>query len=208
MEASSIRRWSSLCIGITAIVYGGVALIVKADDIGLHLATNGYTGLGRAFGRGLVKAMPGFMQTLSIVGTAAMVWVGGGIILHGLAGLGWDAPEHWVQSAAHAVSTIAPIPGVLGWLTTAVLSGILGLVLGFILIPVAQYIIAPVLGMFRKERAGPRAPSGFNGTDNPVASPAKAGRSASRHSRRVEISGIPAFAGKAGESAGLVPAII
>lgn len=143
-----------VAIGITAIVYGGVALIVKADDIGLHLATNGYTGLGRAFGRGLVKAMPGFMQTLSIVGTAAMVWVGGGIILHGLAGLGWDAPEHWVQSAAHAVSTIAPaIPGVLGWLTTAVLSGILGLVLGFILIPVAQYIIAPVLGMFRKERA-------------------------------------------------------
>lgn len=143
-----------VAIGITAVVYGGVALIVKADDIGLHLATNGFTGPGRAFGRGLVKAMPGFMQTLSIVGTAAMVWVGGGIILHGLAGLGWDAPEHWVEGIAHTVAAIAPaIPGVLGWLTTAALSGLLGLILGFALIPVAQYAIAPLLGLFRGRKA-------------------------------------------------------
>lgn len=142
-----------VAVGITALVYGGVALIVKADDIGLHMATNGYTGFGRAFGRGLVKGMPGFMNALSIVGTAAMVWVGGGIILHGLAGLGFAAPEHWVHELAHAAGGVVPaLEGFLAWLTTATLSGVLGLVLGFVLIPVAQYAVEPMLAMFRKPK--------------------------------------------------------
>ncbi|MCD7059292.1 DUF808 domain-containing protein [Pelagibacterium xiamenense] len=142
-----------VAFGITGIVYGGVALIVKADDFGLYLAKNGRTGWGRALGRGIVKAMPGFMKTLALVGTAAMVWVGGGIIVHGLAGFGLDAPEHWIEDAAHAVEAIVPaIGGVIGWLTTATLAGILGLIVGFVLIPVAEYAIAPVLGIFRKEK--------------------------------------------------------
>jgi predicted DNA repair protein MutK len=143
-----------VAVGITAMVYGGVALIVKADDIGLHMATNAYTGAGRSFGRGLVKAMPVFMKVLSAVGTAAMVWVGGGIILHGLAGLGVAGPEHWVHDIAHATGTVIPaLEGFLSWLTTAALSGILGLILGFILIPVAEHAVAPVLNLFRKEKA-------------------------------------------------------
>ncbi len=143
-----------VAIGITVIVYGGVALIVKADDFGLHLATNGMTGLGRAFGRGIVKAMPGFMKLLSIVGTAAMVWVGGGIILHGLAGLGFDAPEHWVEDVSHAVAEAVPsIPEIAGWFTTAALSGVVGLVLGLLLIPVIQFAVAPFIGMFRKQKS-------------------------------------------------------
>src|SRR4029079_4745968 len=75
-------------IGITVAVYGAVALIVKADDFGVALAGNDRTsvlaGLGRAFGRALVVGMPVFLAILSAVGTAAMIWVGGGIVLHGL----------------------------------------------------------------------------------------------------------------------------
>ena len=75
-------------IGITVAVYGVVALIVKADDLGVALASNDrvsvFTGIGRALGRALVRGMPVFLTMLSAVGTAAMIWVGGGIVLHGL----------------------------------------------------------------------------------------------------------------------------
>jgi uncharacterized protein len=73
-------------VGITMLVYGAVALIVKADDIGVALARNGSLGLTRALGRALVKGVPPFLKALSLVGTAAMLWVGGGIVVHGLAG--------------------------------------------------------------------------------------------------------------------------
>lgn len=142
-----------VAVGITGLVYGGVALIVKADDFGLYLAKNARSGLARAFGRGLVTAMPGFMKALSAIGTAAMVWVGGGIVLHGLAGLGVTAPEHWVEDISHAIGALIPaLSDVLGWLTTATLSGLLGLTLGFLLIPLAQYAIGPILALFRKAR--------------------------------------------------------
>ncbi|WP_164172069.1 DUF808 family protein, partial [Streptococcus pneumoniae] len=79
-------------IGITVAVYGAVALIVKADDIGLALARSRARsvigGLLRGFGRGLVKGMPVFVGILGVVGTAAMIWVGGGIIVHGLESYG------------------------------------------------------------------------------------------------------------------------
>ena len=83
-------------IGITAFVYGGVALIVKMDDIGLHMARRGRFAPTRALGRGLVRGMPPFMRVLSAVGTAAMLWVGGSIVTHGLEVLGWGwlGPSH------------------------------------------------------------------------------------------------------------------
>ena len=68
---------------LTIGVYGAVALIVKMDDIGLHLSRRQNKG-SQAFGRGLVKAMPVTMEALTLIGTAAMLWVGGGIIVHGL----------------------------------------------------------------------------------------------------------------------------
>ena len=74
-----------VAIGITVAVYGAVALIVKADDVGVALAKNdgaSATGsMSRAFGRALVLGMPGFLTFLSAAGTAAMIWVGGGIIV-------------------------------------------------------------------------------------------------------------------------------
>ena len=109
-------------VAITALVYGGVALIVKADDLGLRMAARGRMAAARAAGRGIVRAMPGVLTALSVVGTAAMVWVGGSIVVHGLAGLGWAGPEHAVEALAHAA-------GGLGWAATIVADGAIGLVL-------------------------------------------------------------------------------
>ncbi|MDB5622755.1 MAG: hypothetical protein JWR39_1318 [Devosia sp.] len=132
-------------IGITIAVYGAVALIVKADDFGLFMAKHGRTGPGRAFGRGVVTGMPGFMKVLSLVGTAAMTWVGGSIVAHGLYEFGWDLPEHIIEGAAHwAELTFAPIAGFAGWFATAFVDFFFGLLLGALLIPVASHVITPL----------------------------------------------------------------
>lgn len=138
-------------VGITALVYGAVALLVKADDFGVLLARQGRLDLTRALGRWLVRAMPGFMSALGIIGTAAMIWVGGGIILHGLAGFGLAAPEHWIESAAEwAAHTLPAIGGFAGWAVTAFIDGIFGLIFGLLMIPVAGYVVAPLWRMARR----------------------------------------------------------
>jgi predicted DNA repair protein MutK len=117
-------------IGITIGVYGVVGLIVKMDDIGLHLAEK-RSAATRALGRGLVKAMPALMEFLSIVGTAAMVWVGGGILVHGLENLGVHEPAGMIHHAAEAVAHAAgSLGGIAGWFVTALASGLFGLVIG------------------------------------------------------------------------------
>lgn len=131
---------------ITVAVYGAVALIVKMDDVGLHLAAKGRTSGGRALGRGLVLAMPKLMAFLSTVGTAAMLWVGGNIVIHGLEVTHvWEWPyqtiHHIAEVAAHAVPSAQ---GLVEWLVTAALDGVFGLILGLLLIPVATRIIAPL----------------------------------------------------------------
>jgi predicted DNA repair protein MutK len=119
-----------VALAITAGVYGVVAIIVKLDDVGLHLAKRDSAAV-QALGRGMVKAMPVIMSALATIGTAAMIWVGGGIIVHGLAGLGWAAPEHVIHHAAETVAGAVPgLHGVLAWVVTAVGSGIVGLVVG------------------------------------------------------------------------------
>ena len=132
-------------VGITIVVYGAVALIVKADDFGVWMARNARTGLGRGFGRGLVSAMPGFMQVLSLVGTAAMTWVGGSIVAHGLFEFGLDWPEHFIESAAHWAERAFPaIESVAGWFATASVDFAFGLALGALLIPVAALVVTPI----------------------------------------------------------------
>ncbi len=145
-------------IGITLLVYGGVALIVKADDFGLFMAKRARTRAGRAFGRGLVTGMPVFMQILGVVGTAAMIWVGGGIVIHGLVSFGFAWPDHLLEAAeeaaAHAIPAIADFAA---WAVGALLSGLAGVALGMLLIPVAQYAISPlwkaIKGMLPKRKA-------------------------------------------------------
>ncbi|UZK67431.1 DUF808 domain-containing protein [Sphingomonas sp. M1-B02] len=117
-------------IGITVLVYGVVGLIVKMDDIGLHLAER-RAAATRALGRGLVKGMPVLMAMLSIVGTAAMIWVGGGILVHGLEVLGVHEPAGTIHHAAEAVAHAGgAIGGFVGWLVTAAASGLIGLLVG------------------------------------------------------------------------------
>ena len=131
---------------VTVAVYGAVALIVKMDDIGLHMAANQRTKAARAFGRGLVHAMPKLMTFLSVVGTAAMLWVGGNIVVHGLEVTHlWLWPyasiHHLAQVAAAAVPTAA---GLVGWFVTAFFDGIFGLILGAALVFAMEKAIAPL----------------------------------------------------------------
>jgi predicted DNA repair protein MutK len=131
-------------IGITAAVYGAVALIVKADDAGLALAARG-SGAVAALGRGIVAGMPPFLKALGVVGTAAMLWVGGGIVIHGLEEFGLGAVGHLVHDLQHAVGD-----GALGWLAGAAASGVFGLALGAALIPAVEHVIAPVARGIRR----------------------------------------------------------
>jgi predicted DNA repair protein MutK len=119
-----------VAVVITVLVYGAVALIVKMDDIGLHLAKRG-SAAARATGRFLLKAMPVLLIFLAAVGTAAMLWVGGGILLHGAGELGLHGPADVAHAAQHAVEgATGALGGLLGWLTYAVASALVGLVMG------------------------------------------------------------------------------
>jgi predicted DNA repair protein MutK len=135
-------------IGITVGVYGVVALIVKADDAGVALARNEKASvigrLSRALGRALVLGMPAFLAFLSAAGTAAMIWVGGGIIVHGLEGYGLTSIGHAIDAAAEAAAhALSPIAGVVEWIVMAAGSGVVGLLIGAALIPVTGFVVAP-----------------------------------------------------------------
>ncbi|OBX18446.1 ABC transporter [Erythrobacter sp. QSSC1-22B] len=120
-------------IAVTVFVYGAVALIVKMDDLGLHLAEKP-SQLARSVGRGLLKAMPVLLVALSFVGTIAMLWVGGGIILHGMHELGLHTLSDWAHDAQVAVEgATGGLAGVLGWATYAALSALVGLALGVVI---------------------------------------------------------------------------
>ncbi|PZQ61171.1 MAG: DUF808 domain-containing protein [Sphingomonas taxi] len=109
---------------ITAGVYGVVALIVKADDVGLYLARRP-SALAQAIGRGLVKGVPVLMRALAIIGTAAMIWVGGDLLIHNVAAVGLPGPAAFVHHLAEAAGGGAP-----GWIVSAAISGVLGLIVG------------------------------------------------------------------------------
>ena len=143
LEAATL---ATVAVGITLAVYGAVALIVKADDLGLWMAAKGRLGLTRALGRGIVTAMPGFMKLLMVVGTAAMLWVGGSIIVHGLAEMGWHGPEEAIKHYAVAVADLGAESwrAALEWTGKAAIDGLLGLALGIVLIPIGTRLIAPL----------------------------------------------------------------
>ena len=129
-----------VAVFITAAVYGAVGLIVKMDDIGLALAQRRSAGVA-AFGRGLVKAMPVVLSTLSTVGVVAMLWVGGHILLVGSDELGWHGPYglvHHVEEAVRAAS--GALGGVLGWLVNTAFSAAVGLVVGALAVVVMHLV--------------------------------------------------------------------
>jgi predicted DNA repair protein MutK len=136
-------------LGITFAVYGVVAIIVKTDDFGLALVRNSLSASGfrrpvGAFGRGLVFGVPVFLSLLAAIGTAAMLWVGGNILVHGLELHGLAAPAHAIahvaEFAAHAIPTF---PGVASWLASAALAGTIGLAVGAVSIPLKGKVLVP-----------------------------------------------------------------
>lgn len=137
--AHQILVLGAIAIGITVAVYGFVGFIVKVDDMGLYLAKRSRIAAIRAFGRGLVKGMPGFLKILGIIGTAAMLWVGAEIIVHGIAPL-----HHALEGLQHRFASPA-----LAWLVKASVCAIAGLVFG--------WLIAKSLLLFRRFK-----PSGVN----------------------------------------------
>ncbi|UZD63493.1 DUF808 domain-containing protein [Brevibacterium sp. JSBI002] len=122
-------------LGITVGVYGVVALIVKMDDIGLHMAKKD-APRQQKFGRFLVEAMPKLLALLSVVGTFAMLWVGGHIILVGTDELGFHALYGFVHHLEEPVAANAVIGSFLGWLVNTFFSLILGAIWGGIVVAV------------------------------------------------------------------------
>lgn len=140
MQAATL---AVVAVLITAVVYGAVAIIVKMDDVGLWLNENGRFGATRAFGRAIVQFMPWLLKALTIIGTAAMLWVGGSIIVHSLHEMGWHYPEEQIHHIAVAYGQQNPS---LEWVITAGIDFVLGFLVGLVLIPVGTKIVAPIYG--------------------------------------------------------------
>ncbi len=129
-----------VAIAITLGVYGFVALIVKMDDVGLHMTERG-SALSRKVGHGLVEAMPWLLNALSLIGTAAMLWVGGGIFSHGLAEFGLGVVPHTIEHWAHAAAEpLAWGEGVVEWALEALGSAVVGIVVGAVVVTVMHLI--------------------------------------------------------------------
>jgi uncharacterized protein len=129
-----------VAVVITAVVYGVVAGIVKMDDVGLSL-TQRSSRFAQRVGRGLVAGMPKLLAALSVIGTVAMLWVGGHILLVGTDELGWHAPygivHHWEEAVRHAVGAGG---GLLAWLVNTAASAVIGLVVGAIVVTIAHVL--------------------------------------------------------------------
>ena len=129
-----------VAVAVTLGVYGTVALIVKMDDVGLHLAERS-SAMARAVGQGLVRAMPILLRALSLIGTAAMLWVGGGIFSHGLEEFGLGVVPHTVHDVAVAAARAAPAAqGVVEWVVEALGSAVVGLVVGAVVVAVLHLL--------------------------------------------------------------------
>jgi uncharacterized protein len=138
---------------MTVLVYGTVAIIVKADDVGAALARSP-RGMVRAVGRGLVQGMPGFLKLLSLVGLVAMLWVGGGIVVHGLHELGVHGPEAWITSVGSRAGGAMPaVNGFVKWLVSTALSAVVGLALGVVLGVLVDRVFAPAVKALKRRRA-------------------------------------------------------
>ena len=150
IETSSVWvELATLCVVgvvVTALVYGAVAIIVKLDDLGVLMARKGRLTMTRTLGRWIVRSVPKLLWVLTIVGTAAMLWVGGNIFIHGMHGLGMHQPFGIIEDiAARAAATVGEgLSASVQWFVTAFSDGVFGILLGSLLIPAVAKIGAPV----------------------------------------------------------------
>jgi predicted DNA repair protein MutK len=129
-----------VAVAITIIVYGAVALIVKMDDIGMHLTTKDSAGSQR-FGRLLVKGMPAVLAAITFIGTIAMLWVGGHIMLQGAYDLGWHLPYDLVHFLEAPFVGIPVVGAFLAWLVNTLCSAVLGLAWGLAVMAVLHPLL-------------------------------------------------------------------
>ncbi len=129
-----------VAVFITGLVYGVVALIVKMDDVGVHMSTKP-AAFTQRFGHGLVKAMPTVLNVIGAVGTVAMLWVGGHILLVSLDELGVHGPYsvvHHIEVAVH--NATGALGASLGWLTNTALSAVVGVIVGAVIVAVLHLV--------------------------------------------------------------------
>jgi predicted DNA repair protein MutK len=136
---------------ITVAVYGAVALIVKMDDVGMHLAAK-QSASSQRIGEMLVKGMPSVLAVITLVGTIAMLWVGGHIMLQGAYDLGWHGPYDIVHALEHPFAGLAVVGGFLAWLVNTLCSAVIGLAWGL----VVMAVVGPLLKAlpFGKKKPG------------------------------------------------------
>ena len=118
-----------IAVGMTLLVYGAVALLVKIDDIGLRMAMSPAQQVRNA-GERIVRSMPTVFRIISVIGTVAMLWVGGHLVIANLAATFWEGPYKLLSAATHAIESLGPIAE---WIVDTALSGVFGLVVGLII---------------------------------------------------------------------------
>jgi predicted DNA repair protein MutK len=121
-------------LGMTLLVYGAVALLVKIDDVGLAMMKNPAKRM-RRLGARIVAAMPAVFRVIGIVGTVAMLWVGGHLVIANLAETFWHGPYDMLHVVTHAVEAAGPV---VVWLADTAVSAVFGLVLGLIVVAVVM----------------------------------------------------------------------
>jgi predicted DNA repair protein MutK len=136
-------------LGMTALVYGAVALLVKIDDVGLGMMKNSARRVRRTGAR-IVASMPAVFRVISIVGTVAMLWVGGHLVIENLSETFWHGPHDVVHSITHAIEAAGPV---VVWVVETALSAVFGLVLGML-------VVGVVMGVRRLTRRGGGASGG------------------------------------------------
>ena len=127
-----------VAVAVTFGVYGVVAIIVKLDDVGLHMAQRA-NKLSQAVGSFLVRMVPGLLKSLATIGTGAMLWVGGWILLHGVGDLGLERFPHAVEEVAHRIAApFGPIAGIVDWIANAIAAAIVGAIVGGIIVLIVR----------------------------------------------------------------------
>lgn len=125
-----------IAVLMTGIVYGAVALLVKIDDIGLRMAKNPSRRV-RHTGTRIVRSMPFVFRVISVVGTVAMLWVGGHLVLANLGEVGWAFPVEILHAVEHALE---PLGGVVVWVGDTAVSAVAGLAVGLVVVGVVLAI--------------------------------------------------------------------
>lgn len=147
-----------IALAMTVIVYGAVALLVKIDDIGLKMAKNPSRRV-RHTGTRIVRSMPAVFRVISIVGTVAMLWVGGHLVIANLGEVGWAVPIDFLHAIEHAIE---PAGAVVVWFVDTLISAIAGLILGLVIVGIVL-LVARIFGKrpsFSEGHASPQAVSG------------------------------------------------